>query len=83
MVLQQEDEQQVRYCYRSAAGLVLQQIDTHLGRVIRKRSSVELLLLMSLGCAFRHGQPVVDDAGGTSVTGVYAADRVVGRRLAA
>jgi hypothetical protein len=38
----------------------------------------EPLLLMALGCAFHHGQPVVDDAGGTSVTGVYAAGRILG-----
>jgi hypothetical protein len=38
----------------------------------------EPLLLMALGCAFDHGQPVVDDAGATSVTGVYAAGRILG-----
>lgn len=38
----------------------------------------EPLLLMALGCAFHHGQPVVDDAGGTSVDGVYAAGRILG-----
>lgn len=38
----------------------------------------EPLLLMALGCTFHQGQPVVDDAGGTSVTGVYAAGRILG-----
>jgi hypothetical protein len=38
----------------------------------------EPLLLMALGCAFHHGQPVVDDAGGTPVPGVYAAGRILG-----
>ena len=38
----------------------------------------EPLLLLALGCAFHHGRPVVDDAGGTSVTGVYAAGRILG-----
>jgi hypothetical protein len=38
----------------------------------------EPLLLMALGCAFHDGQPVVDEAGRTSVTGVYAAGRILG-----
>jgi hypothetical protein len=38
----------------------------------------EPLLLMALGCAFHHGQPLVDDTGATSVTGVYAAGRILG-----
>ena len=42
----------------------------------------EPLLLMALGCTFHHGQPVVDDGGATSVTGVYAAGRILGAATA-